>query len=53
MTAVERMRIYLKEEFGIENDEQLNAALKKSKPINIGVFVSERRKVDDLNVERA
>lgn len=49
MTQVERMRQYLKEEFGIENDEQLEAALRKSKPINIGVFVSKVRKVDDVS----
>lgn len=45
MNAVERMQQYLKEEFGIENAEQLEAALRKMKPINIGMFVSKPRKV--------
>ena len=47
MNAVERMKQYLKEEFGIENAEQLEAALRKMKPIDIGVFVSKPRKVEE------
>ena len=49
MDAVERMQQYLKEEFGIENAEQLEAALRKAKPINIGIFVSNPRKVDEAS----
>ena len=49
MNAVERMQQYLKEEFGIENAEELEAALRKTKPINIGIFVSNPRKVDEVS----
>ena len=47
MNAVERMKLYLKEEYGIETEEQLEAAFRKMKPINIGMFVSKPRKVDE------
>jgi hypothetical protein len=47
MSAVERMKQYLKEEYGIETAEQLEAALRKMKPINIGMFVSKPRKVEE------
>lgn len=47
MNAVERMKQYLKEEYGIETDEQLEAALRKAKPINIGMFVNQPRKVEE------
>lgn len=51
MNAVERMQLFLKEEFGIENAEQLETALQKSKPINIGMFVSKPRKVEVIQWE--
>ena len=47
MSAIERMKQYLKEEYGIENAEQLEAALRRMKPINIGMFVCEPRKVEE------
>lgn len=39
MSAVETMKKYLAEEFGIQNAEQFEAALRRVKPIDIGVFV--------------
>lgn len=46
MDAVERMKKYLKEEFGIETAEQLEAALKKVKPLNIGLMVCKPVEVE-------
>ena len=41
MSRVEEMRKYLLEEYGIHNDKELDDALKKLKPIDIGIFVSK------------
>lgn len=41
MSRVEALRKYLLEEYGIHNDKELDEALKKMKPIDIGIFVSQ------------
>ena len=38
MTQKERMMQYLKDEYGIETEEQFKAAYKAMEPINIGLF---------------
>ena len=40
MSRVEELRKYLLDEYGIHNDKELEDALKKLKPIDIGIFVS-------------
>lgn len=47
MTAVERMKQFLKDEYGIETAEELDAAVKQMKPINIGIFVTKPRKASE------
>ena len=41
MSRVEELRKYLLDEYGIHNDKELEEALKKMKPMNIGIFVSQ------------
>lgn len=38
MSQKERLLQYLKEEYGIETEEQFKAAYKAMKPINVGLF---------------
>lgn len=47
MNAIELMMQFLKDEYGIENAEQLDAAMKRIKPIDIGVFVTKPRKASE------
>ena len=37
---VKYLRKILLEEYGIHNDKELEEAIKKQKPLNIGIFVS-------------
>ena len=44
MINVEEVRKLLESEYGIKTEEELNEAIKKMKPVDIGLFVSPLRK---------
>lgn len=46
MTSVERMKQYLKDEYGIVTSEQLDEALRRVKPLNISLMVKKAGKGD-------
>lgn len=44
MSRIDEIREILEKEFGIKTAEELNEAIKKMKPIDIGLFVSPLKK---------
>jgi hypothetical protein len=44
MINVEEVRKLLESEYGIKTEEELNEAIRKMKPVDIGLFVSPLRK---------
>lgn len=40
MELIERLRQKMKEEFGINTDEELIEAVKKHQPVDLGIFVT-------------
>lgn len=52
MSRVEELRKYLLDEYGIRNDKDLDDALKKLKPIDIGIFVSQPHKREKEEVRQ-
>lgn len=48
MLNVKEVRKILEVEFGIKTEEELNEALRKMKPVDIGLFVSPLRKKEEV-----
>lgn len=48
MSRIDEVREILEKEFGIKTAEELNEAIKKMKPIDIGLFVSPLKKEEAI-----
>ncbi|WP_162523462.1 hypothetical protein [Calorimonas adulescens] len=48
MSRIDEIREILEKEFGIKTAEELNEAIKKMKPIDIGLFVSPLKKEEAI-----
>lgn len=47
MDLVEKLRKRLKDEFGIETDEDLQNAIRRHKPVDLGIFVTPYKGDED------
>ena len=47
MELIERLRQKMKEEFGINTDEELIEAVKKHQPVDLGIFIAPYKGNED------